>query len=67
MDRHEGAVIDLDIDGDARTLTVLVGNSVRIDIYIETGQDGKASGAAQVNGVIVAKTTGHCGCITATS
>ena len=56
VDRHEGAVIDLDIDGDARTLTVLVGNSVRTDIYVETGQDGKASGAAQVNGEIVAKT-----------
>jgi len=56
VDRHEGAVIDLDMDGDARTLTVLVENSVRIDIYVETDQDGKAAGAAQVNGEIVAKT-----------
>lgn len=56
VDRHEGAVIDLDMDGDARTLTVLVENSVRIDIYVETDQDGKAVGAAQVNGEIVAKT-----------
>lgn len=56
MDRHEGAVIDLQVDEDARTLTVLVENSVRIDIYVETDQDGKAAGAAQVNGEIVAKT-----------
>ncbi len=56
LERHDGAVIDISVDGDARTLTVLVENSVRIDIYVETDHDGKAAGAAQVNGEIVAKT-----------
>lgn len=56
MGRHEGAVIDLDADGDARTLSVLVEDSVRIDIYVETNPNGQAAAPAQVNGEIVAKT-----------
>lgn len=56
LSRLEGAIIGSDVDADARVLLVLIEDSLRLDIYLETSESGQALGSALANAEDVAET-----------